>query len=86
MENKETPIILICNCSSHEHQIIIEHNKEDNLAYCYIHMTKYNFWKRLKYGLKYIFGYTCKYGHFEEFIFKSEHSKQLKDITELLEK
>lgn len=26
--------VLICDCSSREHQIIIEHDNEDNLTYC----------------------------------------------------
>ena len=50
------PAVLICDCSSREHQIIIEHDNEDNLTYCHIHLVKHGFWRRLKAGLKYIFG------------------------------
>ena len=51
---KKDTTILVCDCSSYEHQIIIEHNNDDNLVYCYIHLTNRNFWGRLKAGLKYI--------------------------------
>jgi hypothetical protein len=38
IENKAT--VLICECTSREHQIIIEHDNEDNLTYCHIHLVK----------------------------------------------
>ena len=78
------PAVLICDCSSREHQIIIEHDNEDNLTYCHIHLVKHGFWRRLKAGLKYIFGYKCRYGQWEEFILKPEHANQLRELSELL--
>lgn len=65
MSNKE---VLFCICESREHQIIFEYDDEINSIYCSIHLTKQKFWKRLKKGIKYIFGYHCKYGHWDEFI------------------
>jgi hypothetical protein len=81
---KKDTTILICDCSSHEHQIIIEHDNDDNLIYCYIHLTNRNFWGRLKAGIKYIFGYKSKYGQWDEFIFKPEHAKDLNKLSKLL--
>lgn len=78
------PAVLICECSSREHQIIIEHDNEDNLTYCHIHLVKHGFWRRLKVGLKYIFGYKCRYGQWEEFILKPEHATQLRELSDLL--
>jgi hypothetical protein len=78
------PAMLICDCSSREHQIIIEHNNEDNLTYCHIHLVKHGFWRRFKAGLKYIFGYKCRYGQWDEFILKPEHANQLRELSELL--
>ena len=78
------PAVLICDCSSREHQIIIEHDNEDNLTYCHIHLVKNGFWRRLKAGLKYIFGYKCRYGQWDEFILKPEHANQLRELSELL--
>ena len=74
------PAVLICDCSSREHQIIIEHDNEDNLTYCHIHLVKHGFWRRLKAGLKYIFGYKCRYGQWDEFI-GIEKEKQYYDVA-----
>lgn len=78
--------LFICECSSREHQIIIEHEEEDNILYVNIHLTKPSFWRRMKIGLKYIFGYQCKYGAFEEVILSKEHLPDLKELINKLEK
>ena len=78
------PFILICDCSSAEHQIIIRYEEEDNLFYAHIHLSKLSFFKRLISGIKYIFGYSCRYGNFEEFIFKHEHAEDLRKMSNLL--
>jgi len=77
--------ILLCDCNSTEHQIVISHIEGENSVYCHIHLNSRPFLSRLKYGLKYIFGYKCKYGHWEEFIFAPEHVKELKEIIKILE-
>ena len=82
MESK----ILVCDCNSAEHQIIINYDEEDKELSCQIHLTKYSFFKRLFISIKYIFGYTSKYGDWDEFIFKKEHIIQIKDILEEIEK
>ena len=83
---EKTTTVLICDCNSCEHQIIFEHDQEDNLIYCHIHLVKYGFWRRFVAGMKYIFGYKCRYGQWDEFIFKPEHSKQLREFSDLLSK
>ena len=73
--------ILICECNSTEHQIVIDYNKENKIAYCYIHLiTHKSFLKRLWVGLRYAFGYKCKYGNWDEFILNKKHVKQLNKI------
>ena len=77
MEQNE---ILICECSSVEHQIVLRYDDEDKdegLAYAEIHLVKLPFFKRLLRGLKYIFGYKCKYGDFEEIILSPKHARQI---------
>jgi hypothetical protein len=85
MEPITTPHILICDCSSREHQIILEHEPDDNLIYCHIHLRPRRFWARVWAALKYVGGYKCRYGHFEEFIFKPDHVPALQQLTALLE-
>jgi hypothetical protein len=82
--NDDSPFVLVCDCSSREHQIIIQHDNDDNLTYCHIHLVKHGFWRRVEAGLKYIFGYKCRYGEWDEFIFKPEHAKQLRELSDLL--
>ena len=67
--------IFICACNSFEHQAIFW--KDDNL-YIYIHLRTYrNFFKRLIYGIRYIFGYKSRFGSWDEFIFNEDSEKQL---------
>lgn len=80
----EKNILLICECHSKEHQIII--SNDEDFAYCSIHLNKLPFFKRLINGIKYIFGYRCKYGDFDEFLFSKEHINELKKIIKFLEK
>lgn len=74
--------IILCECSSAEHQIILRSFPEDdNEIYITYHLGKLPLWERVKYGVKYgvkyIFGYQSKYGAFGELITTK---------TELLEK
>lgn len=79
--------ILICECASAEHQIIIRNWQEDDDVYCTIHLTTYkNFFKRFWRGLKYAFGYKCKYGDWDDFVLGAEHINNLKNIIRILEK
>ena len=61
--------ILICACHNSEHQILIHKDIIDGEVYMDIHLAKRSFLERLIYGMKYIFGYQCKYGAFDEFVF-----------------
>ena len=57
---------IICECESPEHQLIFIHDNEDDLLYLETHLINYNgFFKRLWIGIKYAFGYKCKYGNFD---------------------
>ena len=89
MENKKD--LLICSCHSTDHQLIIlyEEDELDNgitypMCYFHIHLKKRAFWERVKYGFKYIFGYQCNYGAFDEFIFKPKDADKLQDLVNYL--
>lgn len=76
MNNNKSEII-ICECCSVEHQLIFRtiHNPPDmqnDEVFIDIHLNKKPFWKRLKHGLKYIFGYECRFGAFDEIITTKE--------------
>jgi hypothetical protein len=86
--NKE---ILICNCHSTEHQLVILYEEDTTeegrtypMCYFHIHLNKKPFWKRVKYGIAYIFGRQCKYGAFDEFIFNPDDADKLQHLTDYL--
>lgn len=87
--------ILICDCHSTEHQILLMHEYEQEIedgvvkslypmCYMHTHLNKHTFWTRIKYGIKYIFGYQCKYGAFDEFIFNPEDAPKLQNLVDHL--
>lgn len=80
--NMENTTLLICECSSAEHQLIIRVDEEEKEAYCSIHLAKMPFFERLVLGIKYIFGYSCKYGHFEEVVLNDKHASELQKIVD----
>ena len=91
MKNKKD--LLICDCHSTDHQLIIwyEENELDDgrtypMCYFHIHLTKRPFWQRVDYGLRYIFGRQCRYGAFDEFIFNPDDSDKLQNLVDYLKR
>jgi len=85
--------ILICDCHSTNHQIILLYNESEfdsgskyNMCYAHVHLNKRPFWQRVKYGIKYIFGYKCNYGAFDEFIFNPDDADKLQELVNYLKK
>ena len=70
-------VLVICECGSSEHQLIIKTFDDDEDVYVDVHLVSYSFWKRVKYAFKYIFGYKSKYGAFDEIIINKQEFKQL---------
>lgn len=68
-------ILLECKCHSTEHIMLL--NKIDDEFYVTIHLSKHGFFKRIWHAIKYVFGYRCKYGDFEEIILSDETKKTL---------
>ena len=89
VESKMQQETLICQCNSIEHQISfnwIEDKELEGEVYMEIHLAKLSFWDRLKHGVKYIFGYRCMYGDFDEVILKKEDVHKIEKIVEFLKK
>ena len=93
MKKNDDIEILICGCNSIDHQLVISYSEDetdDKCSYpmCYfnVHLNKRPFWYRVKYGFKYIFGYKCNYGAFDEFIFNPKDVDKLQDLVNYLKK
>jgi hypothetical protein len=79
-----SPYLLLCDCGSSEHQMLFHLDPDNAAIYCHIHLAKRPLLKRVLFGLKYIFGYHCRYGHWDEFIFNPEDAPKLKSISSFL--
>jgi hypothetical protein len=82
--------IIICDCNSTEHQMVILYSEDENqgikypMCYVHIHLTKKPFLERLKYAIQYLLGKKCDYGAFDEFIFNPEDSEKLQKLVNYL--
>ena len=75
--------IIICDCSSAEHQMALRFDDDKDLGrmvYVEIHLVPLVWYKRLWHGIKYIFGYKCCYGNFEEMILSPKHARQIYNL------
>lgn len=81
---KENTDLVLCNCGSADHQIIIHHDLEDKMVYLHIHLAKRPFFRRVVNGMKYIFGYSCRYGHWDEIILDKESATQFQKVVNTL--
>ena len=78
-----------CDCHSDEHmlkfslwQSRFEDDEMPNL-YTSIFLNQYrSFFKRFWTGLKYIFGYKCKYGHWDCWDIKPEDAERFREMIE----
>jgi hypothetical protein len=60
-------VYLQCSCYSPEHLLTFSVWDEGDI-YAHVFLAPEVWYKRIWKGLKYIFGYKCCYGHFDEFI------------------
>lgn len=90
-ENEETKEVVSnihhfhCVCNSLEHQYNIIYDKDDNELYIEIHLSNHGFFRRMKYAFKYLFGYKCKYGCFDEIIIQPEEKQKLINVISMLD-
>lgn len=79
--------LFVCDCGDISHQFVVSWYPEDkdwnDLLYFQVHLNQsYSFWKRLWIGLKYIFGYRCCFGAFDEILLNKEKAELLKYTLE----
>jgi hypothetical protein len=88
MATENDKVILVCECNSTEHQIVIYYSDDEGepTSYLHIHLNKKPFVWRLYYGIRYIFGRQCNYGAFDEFIFNTDDVEKLQELVDYLKK
>lgn len=75
MPRNENKVYIQCSCGSPEH--LLQFEKDEDYVYVYVLLIGDSFFKRLYNGIKYIFGYKCRYGHFDEILLNQETTKEL---------
>ena len=81
----DNEILLLCECSSCEHQLVVTWDNDDDEVYACVHLTSYRgFWKRLWHGLKYAFGHRSRYGEFDEIILRKKDADNLQKVVDHL--
>ena len=78
--------ILICECSNIEHQIAFNYNADEKMVYLVTRLCPLSFWKRLKNGIKYIFGHKSRFGEFDEFILRADDANKIRNVYKFLKK
>ena len=73
-----------CGCHSNEDILKFDLCKGEDYKEIYLSIFLDNgpWWTRLWLGLKYIFGYKCKYGHFNCWTMNEEDAQRLKKMVE----
>lgn len=86
MNNKKD--VIVCACNNATHNIITsfwDEEGDQREVYVYISLGKTTFWKRLKLGVKYIFGKTYRYGNYDEFLIDKTNIDGFKKMVEFIE-
>lgn len=86
MENKKE--VIVCACNNAIHNIINSYWDDETgerEIFMYVSLGKTSFWERLKLGIKYIFGFTYKYGNYDEFLVDKNNIEGFKKMVEFIE-
>jgi hypothetical protein len=75
---------LECCCTSAEHLLRFTFWKgECPEIYIDVQLNRFHgFWKRLWRGIRYIFGYECRYGHWDETVLLGDQVRQLRAMCD----
>ena len=86
-KHKDIRELFVCRCHDVQHQFVISTVDFDENPEVYLDVFLYpaGFFKRLVYGIKYIFGHRSVFGYFDEVIIKPEDAPRLQMVVDMLE-
>lgn len=74
---------ITCVCTSPEHTLRFSFDEEEKEVYTEVYLKQYRgFFKRVWIALKYIFGYSSRYGHWDCTIMNDAESRKLHGFLE----
>lgn len=76
--------LFVCDCGDISHQFVVSWYPDDedwnDLLYVQIHLNQsHNFWKRLWHGIKYVLGFKCCFGAFDEILVNKHDAMHLRN-------
>jgi hypothetical protein len=74
-----------CKCGSSEHTLrfVLDKDPTDPGIHTEIYLNQWRpWWKQAWIGLKYMFGYPCRYGHWDCWILSDDDAKRLRDMCD----
>ena len=86
-KNNDIQELFVCRCHDIHHQFIIRTVDFDKYPEIYVSvfLYRYDFFKRLVNGIKYIFGHRSVFGYFDEVIIWPEDAPRLQKVVDMLE-
>lgn len=77
-----------CRCHSPEHALRFwfDDDKDDPCIYASVFLGSCPWYERIWKSAKYVFGYKCRYGHFDEFLLRPEDCDRMIGLLERLKK
>ena len=91
MSNEHRQLFTICGCGTPEHQFILSYFTDEEpewrWLYLNVHLTTWrNPFRRLLAAVRYVFGYRCRFGEFDEVVMYRHHAEQVRDfLNEFIE-
>lgn len=75
-----------CSCNSSEHTIRMVYDPEEKDAYVEVQLCMTNnFFQRVWSAFKYVFGYNCRYGHWDCTLIEKETAEQMIELLKKIE-
>lgn len=85
-ESVQNTGIIPCSCMCPEHNIIYVKDPDEPEVWLHFMLEKQSFFKRIKLGIKYIFGYQSRFGMYGEMLITSANVDRLEDIVNHIRK
>jgi hypothetical protein len=84
----DDPEYFECSCHSPEHTLRFWFDDDEDYPFVYasVFLGSVPWRRRVWLGIRYIFGYKCRYGHFDEFLLRPEDADRLIAVAEALKK
>ena len=83
MDNFEKSVRIGCDCRTQEHELQFGYfNDEPDFLYHIKFLSAFPLHKRIWEAFKYVFGYRCNYGHFDETLINEEDALKLRDFID----